>query len=83
MELNPYNQIQFLSEEYDTRYQLKIEPAPDTVVRIFMIFQSVSAPVDCGAPALPSPPQRRGFTVVEWGGSDLSKRAGHFVGRIG
>jgi len=83
MELNSFNQIQFLAEEYDSRYQLSIEPAPDTVVRIFMIFQSVSAPLDCGAPALPAPPQRRGFTVVEWGGSDLSKRPGHWVGRIG
>lgn len=68
---NPYTVVQLVDEEVYGRYaRLSVEPAPDTVIRPFMILRRSEAPVDVGAPPLPQR-HREGFTVVEWGGADL------------
>ena len=69
---NPYNVVQFVDEAVYGRYaRLHIEPEPDAVIRPFMIFARADGPVAVGAPELPQ--RRRGeFTVIEWGGADLS-----------
>ncbi len=52
---------------------LTVEPTPDTVIRLFMVFRGSDRPVRVGSPALPAR-ERRGFTVVEWGGAELDVR---------
>jgi len=74
LERNPYSLVQFLSEtEYAKYAEMKITPAPETVNRLFMIFQRVNAPLKVGSPTL-AQRDRRGFTVIEWGGANLDER---------
>ncbi|MBO4688068.1 MAG: hypothetical protein J5636_06100 [Clostridiales bacterium] len=71
---SPYNLISFPSEEYASRAVLDIAPAPDTEIRVYMVFIPLDAPVDIPeerALQLPEPVERSGFTVVEWGGTAL------------
>ena len=69
-----YNLIRFASrEEIDEAMGLNISPEPDSVIRVWMVWEGVSAEE---ATALESElteqelttPERDGFTVVEWGG---------------
>lgn len=70
---NPYSVVQLVDETRYARYAaLHVSPAPDTVIRPFMIFRRSDAPVPVGAPALPQR-ERRGFTVIEWGGANLDE----------
>ena len=65
----PYYFITFLPREtIDRLAPLVVTPQPDAVIRVLMDFRPLwtSEPVE--APDLPTPPARRGFTVVEWGG---------------
>ena len=70
MAKNRFNLVYFATDEYNRRVPLEITPPPDTVIRVFMIFKAINAPIEV-------PPQefthveRRGFTVVEWGGAEL------------
>lgn len=70
MENNPFNVICFPSEEYSEHARLQITPAPDTLIRVFMVFKPVAKRIDI-APQTLKPMTRRGFTVVEWGGTEL------------
>jgi hypothetical protein len=64
----PYYFISFVERSViDQYYPLRIEPAPDTVIRVFMDFTPLSKPIAVEPPLLASPPQRKGLTVVEWG----------------
>ena len=47
---------------------MEITPAPDSVLRVHMVYKVLSRPVDIPPQTL-SPFVREGFTVVEWGGS--------------
>ena len=67
MEGNPYNLISFQTAAYEAHAKLTVSPAPDTVIRVFMAWQPLDAPVDIPIQTL-SAPAREGFTVVEWGG---------------
>jgi hypothetical protein len=70
---NPYSVVQLVDEDDYARYaRLHVTPEPDTVIRPFMIFRRSETPVPVGAPALPRR-ERRGFTVVEWGGASLDE----------
>lgn len=72
---SPYNLIEFVDEATYGRYaRLTVEPAPDVVIRPFLIFRGSDVPVAVGAPELPQRTRGR-FTVVEWGGADLGARA--------
>ena len=68
MEQNPYNLIAFQSDAYTHRAELAVEPAPDTVIRVFMAWKPLENPVDIPPQTLTAP-ARTGFTVVEWGGA--------------
>ncbi|MDD5109956.1 MAG: hypothetical protein PHI63_01920 [Patescibacteria group bacterium] len=46
---------------------LNVTPQPDTIIRILMDYEGLSAPQPSNPPRIITP-QRRGFTVVEWGG---------------
>ena len=68
MQDNAYNLISFQTVNYYESVKLLIEPAPKTLIRVFMAYKPLSAPIDI-APQELTAPERTGFTVVEWGGS--------------
>ena len=72
MQENPYNVISFQSDAYTDAAELDIDPAPDTLIRVFMAWHSSEKAVDIEEQELSSP-ERVGFTVVEWGGSEVDK----------
>lgn len=67
MEQNPYSVIEWKTAEYTDMAKLHISPKPDTVIRVFMVFQGSSVPVETGNPKL-AKARRKGYSVVEWGG---------------
>ena len=68
MQENAYNLIAFQHEAYTESARLTITPEPDTLIRVFMAFKPLSAPVEI-APQTLTAPARTGFTAVEWGGA--------------
>lgn len=70
MENNPYNFIQFIGKDYTDISPLEITPKPDSTLRVFMAFKPLEKPIPVKAEVL-NPFNRTGFTVVEWGGTEL------------
>lgn len=70
MEHNPYNLISFQTTAYTDSAKLTIDPAPDTLIRVFMAWQGVEEQVEVPPQTLTAP-QRSGFTAVEWGGTEV------------
>ena len=70
MEKNAYNLIAFQEEEYAKRAELTINPCPDTIIRVYMTWKALEEPIEI-EPQLLQAPDRTGFTVVEWGGSEI------------
>ena len=71
LESNKYNFIRFQTEkEINNNMPLEITPKPDTVIRIVMEFKGLEEPIQIQEQKL-STPQRTGFTVVEWGGTEI------------
>jgi hypothetical protein len=70
MEHNKYNLIHFAGSEYTDEAKLTITPTPDSLLRVFMVFKPLEKyqkiqPQDI------KPFERNGFTVVEWGGTQI------------
>ena len=71
LEANPYNFIRFLSDEEINAYiPLNVIPEPDTTIRVMMEYKKVVVPYKVEEQKLMTP-ERKGFTVVEWGGSEI------------
>lgn len=70
MENNPYNIISFQTDVYTDMAKLDIEPAPDTLIRVFMTWSPSDEYVEMEEQEL-SAPSREGFCVVEWGGTKI------------
>ena len=70
MQDNPYNLIAFQQEAYTQSAKLTVSPQPDSVLRVFMAWKPLARPVDIPAQILPGF-ERRGFTLVEWGGAEV------------
>jgi hypothetical protein len=71
MQNNPYNLIHFATAaEYDAHAKLTISPTPDKILRVFMVFQPLTQPTAVTPQSFPAF-TRTGFTVIEWGGSEL------------
>lgn len=70
MEQNEYNVIAFQNEKYTDSAELNVSPAPDTVIRVFMAFKASNEFVEIKEQTLTAP-ARKGFTLVEWGGSEI------------
>lgn len=70
MEDNAYNLISFQTDRYTEHAKLTVSPAPDSVIRVFMSWKALEEPVEIRAQELTAP-ERVGFTVVEWGGSEV------------
>lgn len=74
MERNPYNIITFQTDAYTEAARLSVTPEPDTLIRVFMVWQASDSPVKLPEQELGAP-EREGFTVVEWGGSEAGQAA--------
>ena len=70
MEHNAYNLISFQGAAYTESAVLTIDPAPDTLLRVFMVFKPLAEPIEIPAQELTAP-ERTGFTAVEWGGAEI------------
>lgn len=71
MEGNPYNLISFQTRAYTDGAGLEVDPKPDTVIRVFMTWKPLEKPVEVEAQVLEPAPERQGFVLVEWGGTQL------------
>ena len=72
LESNPYNFIRFQTRaEIDENMPLIITPQPNTLIRVMMTFRAAEPNEQVPAQILPPIPFRNGFTVVEWGGTEL------------
>ena len=72
LEQNNYTFIHFLvNEDYNVFSTNDVSPKPETSIRIFMEFFGVDEKLSIQPQKLPST-IRNGFTLVEWGGSDVS-----------
>jgi len=70
MKDNKYNLIHFADKEYTETAPLTITPIPDSILRVFMVYKPLENPVEIKPQEINSF-ARKGFTVVEWGGTEL------------
>ena len=71
LEANKLNYIRFeTKEQIDEDMPLEITPVPDTIIRIMMVVKKINKPLDVKEQVLTSV-ERKGFTVVEWGGTRI------------
>jgi hypothetical protein len=66
----PYVQITFAGEDYSQGAPLKITPKPDSFLRVFMVAKPLDVPIQIEPQTLEKF-ERKGFSVVEWGGTIL------------
>jgi hypothetical protein len=68
MQRSPYYFITFLGNSaMDELAPLTISPKPDTIIRVLMDFVPLEKPIQVQGFKIRTP-ERKGFTVVEWGG---------------
>lgn len=67
---NKYNQIYFAGDEYVNRSELIIDPKPDSILRVYMVYRPLDQLINT-TPQEIEPFIRKGFTVVEWGGRKI------------
>ncbi|HEY6144327.1 MAG TPA: hypothetical protein VIV55_13025 [Flavobacterium sp.] len=73
LEKNETNFIHFyVNSDYDVISKNNVFPKPDTSIRIFMEFYGLDKPIEILKQDLPKT-ERKGFTLIEWGGSDVSE----------
>ena len=72
LEKNAFNLIHFSTEEYTQNAALEITPAPETLIRVFMVYKPLEHSIDIPAQDLKKV-SRKGYTVVEWGGKKASQ----------
>ena len=71
LEQNNYNYIRFETlAEINSYMPLEINPKPDTLIRVIMDYKPLDAPINVTEQKLTTP-TRSGFTVVEWGGTQI------------
>ena len=71
MEHNKYNYIRFASiNEINKNMPLYVDPNPDTIIRVLMVFKPLNKEIKVKEQKLTTP-ERRGFTLVEWGGTEI------------
>ena len=49
---------------------MNVSPKPDTLIRIFLTIKKIDSPIEIKEQKLEHH-ERKGFTVVEWGGSSF------------
>ena len=69
LEVNNYNLIRFENiDKINEQMPLEVIPKPDTIIRVLMEYKPIDNIIDIKPQEL-TKVQRRGFSVVEWGGS--------------
>ncbi|MDD6260835.1 MAG: hypothetical protein PUA74_07120, partial [Clostridiales bacterium] len=69
LQKNKYNVISFQTDAYTDTAALTVDPQPDSILRVFMSYYASEKPVELEPQEFPTF-ERRGFTVVEWGGGE-------------
>lgn len=72
---NEWNFVHFwINDDIDNTSKLIITPKPDNLIRVYMEYQAISADKLWKLPQQTFPKiERRGFTVLEWGGGEVSE----------
>lgn len=70
LEKNEYNLVTFVGKEYDESAKLFIHPKPDSMLRVFMATKKIEKSIEI-QPQSFEKFERKGFTVVEWGGTEI------------
>lgn len=68
---NKYNLIYFAGKEYTDNAKLEITPTPDSLLRVYMVYKPLDNLIQVEPQTFPKF-ERKGFTVVEWGGRELN-----------
>ena len=68
LEANEYNVITFQTDAYTEVSKLNVTPTPDSMLRVYMYAYATDKYIDI-EPQIFEPFERKGFTVVEWGGT--------------
>jgi len=69
---NKLSLCSFQSKKFFDNFELNITPKPDSLIRIFLTIKKLDSPINIKEQNL-VPNERKGYTVIEWGGSDLSR----------
>lgn len=73
LERNEFNFIHFrVNSGYDVISKNEVLPKSDTSIRVFMEFYGLEKPIEITEQKLEKI-ERKGFTLVEWGGSNVSE----------
>ncbi len=68
---NKYNYIRFATmEEINKNMPLEFSVEPDTLIRVLMQYKKIDKYIEVKEQKLETP-ERKGFTVVEWGGTEI------------
>lgn len=68
---NEYTYIRFQTmEEIEKNMPIYISEEPDTLIRIMMEWKKIDKPIEIQEQTL-TQKERKGFTVVEWGGTEI------------
>ena len=71
LENNKYNYIRFETEEEINRNMpLYINPKPESLIRVMMEYKPLNKKIEVKEQKLETP-KREGYTVVEWGGTEI------------
>jgi hypothetical protein len=74
MQNNKFNLIHFATkQEYNDRAVLHITPKPESMLRVFMVFKKLENNDLKIKPQGILPFERKGFTVIEWGGIEIKE----------
>ena len=72
LQRNEYNYIRFATkEEINANMPLYFSVEPDTIIRVLITFKGLDKPIDVKEQQLETP-ERTGFVVVEWGGTEIN-----------
>lgn len=78
LEKNELNFIHFyVNSEYEIISKNRIDPKPETSIRVFMEFYGLEKPITIAEQKLLKT-ERKGFALVEWGGSEVSLSINQF-----
>ena len=71
LESNSYNYIRFATQnEINENMPLEYSVKPDTEIRVLMTYKGLDKPIEVQEQKLVAP-ERKGFVVVEWGGTEI------------
>ncbi len=72
LEKNPFSVVEFKTKEYTDMAKLVVSPAPETIIRVFMVFKTSIKKISTGNPKLQKA-KRKWYTLVEWGWTNLDE----------